>query len=83
MCAEGGCKLYPDGVQEPGKNFKQGIDTNRLVISKPWQQRLNSREEKKEKDRIWSGTCYNNSRKREGDKGQAKVGAEDFVCTGE
>lgn len=83
MCAEGGCKLYPDGVQEPVKNFKQGIDMNRLVISKPWQQRLNNGGEKKEKDRILSGTCYNNSRIRDGDNGQAKVGAIDFViCTG-
>lgn len=55
VCAEGGCKLYPDGVQEPGKNFKQGIDMNILVISKPWQQRLNSRggEERKRQDLVW------------------------------
>lgn len=80
----GGCKLYPDGVQEPGKNFKQGIDMNRLVISKPWQQRLNNGGEKKEKGRILFGTCYNNSRIREGNKGQAKVGVIDFIVyTGE
>lgn len=36
LCAEGGCKLYPDRVQEPVRNFKQGTGMNRLVISQPW-----------------------------------------------
>lgn len=36
VCTDRGCKLYPDGGQEPAKNLKQGIDMNRLVISKPW-----------------------------------------------
>lgn len=42
MCTERCCKLYPDRVLEPAKNFKQGVDMIRLVISKPWWQGLNN-----------------------------------------